>query len=274
MPYGINNNTGMPGRDQAFMILKKANSVGINLLDSAEAYGEAIDVIGHYLKENRDAPFRVISKFTGGKMSLEQRVTTTLDKLGRDRLYCYMYHRFSDYSSGAYKRNLTLLKKQGKIEHIGVSLYSTDELQHCLQDEEISIVQIPYNPFDASKEKQQLLERAKEYGKEIHVRSVFLQGLFFKKSHELTGNLTPLASPLSEFHELVTRYDVDVRTACLNYALYSPFIDSVVIGVETVDQLDENMAAINEVIPRELFSSLESIVVGDDQLVNPSNWKP
>jgi aryl-alcohol dehydrogenase-like predicted oxidoreductase len=273
LPYGINNNSGKPSQAAAFDILDAASRFGIDLLDSAEAYGDSLAVIFNYIGRRPDAGFKVISKF----ISSDQRLIETLNESMRahnyTKLYAYMYHRFEDYVSEIYRADLNELKSKGYILKTGVSLYDTADLKMVVKDEEIDIIQIPLNPFDLTSEKKNLLREAKIAGKEIHVRSVFLQGLFFKSTDELTGNLQVFAGPLEQFRKLIAQYGIDVRQACLNYAARQEFVDYVLIGVETRAQLEENVAALLPAFDANLMREFERIAIPDKSLLNPANWK-
>jgi aryl-alcohol dehydrogenase-like predicted oxidoreductase len=272
MAYGINNNTGKPDKQEAFRILNTAFDNGITMLDSAEAYGNSIQVIGSYVKERADRSIKIISKFIADETSVNKKITESLKNLGCQHLYAYMYHRFSDYNSKKCWNELLKLKQERKMERIGVSLYSLKELEQAIKDSEIDLIQIPLNPFDCSNDKKKLLTKAKLLGKEIHVRSVFFQGLFFKQPHELPANLQEFAEPLRQFHQVLLNHNMSAREACLNYALHQPSVDYVLIGVETHQQLVENLDSVLEVFPTEISSKLESIIIPNPALLNPSNW--
>ncbi len=274
LSYGINNHTGKPDKNEAFRILRKAQSENIRLLDSAEAYGDSLQIISSYFQEEGSQSFEVISKFIGDGAPLQNKIDKTLSELNTSSVYGYLYHRFSDYASGKYHRELLDLKDQGKIKKIGVSLYTMEELEKSIADKSLSVIQIPFNPFDASIKKLNLLSEARLQGKEIHVRSVFLQGLFFKHPAQLTGNLKDFSFPLQEFEHIANSYNLNMRQACLNFALHQANIDYVIIGVENVAQLDQNIDAIMEDMPAGFFKGLESLPVVDDFLRNPANWKP
>ncbi len=273
LPYGINNKSGQPDLVEAHRILDKAARANISLLDSAEAYGDSLSVIGSYLKKSPHAKFKLISKFSGGERSLSSSVSETLSATNSTSLYALMYHRFSDFESGSYKQELLELRKAGKIGKIGISLYSEKELQIAVEDPDIALIQLPFNPLDASSEKKTLMEEAKSVGKEIHVRSVFFQGLFFKDPDDLTGNLTPIAPALRRLHSVVKENGSTIREACLNFALHQSFIDNVIIGVDTTDQLEQNLNSIMTPCPEWILRDLE-VEIPDKYLLNPSNWLP
>jgi aryl-alcohol dehydrogenase-like predicted oxidoreductase len=109
---------------------------------------------------------------------------------------------------------------------------------------------------------------------EVHVRSVFLQGLFFREPATLTGNLQKLSAPLHEFLTIIRKHNLTPMQACLNYALHQSCIDYVVIGVETSGQLVENLSNIQHDLTKGVEESLESIRVDDKSMLNPAHWRP
>ena len=274
LPYGINNAQGKPNEEEAFRILDLALQNNISLLDTADAYGNATEVIGAYLYRNPSVAVQIINKFIDDNISLSVKFEKSLRLLSSNSLYAYMYHRFSDYSSGKFAKDLNRLKEEKKIRKIGVSVYSLQELEQVIADTTVDLVQIPLSPFDYSHEKQELVKEAKAAGKEIHVRSVFLQGLLFKTPDQLTGNLKSLYEPLKKFHEIVHSLQLNVRQVCLNYAVHKAEIDHVLIGVDTATQLRENMDSILPYFDGEIMKKVESIVVSDVAMLNPSNWRP
>lgn len=270
--YGINNVTGKPNQQQAYQLLQQAQESGIEILDSAEAYGDSLSVIGSFMKSS-NSRFQVISKFIGDSQCLEDKLNKMLEETSIKSLYAYLYHRFDDYLSGNYKQELLNLKKKGKIERIGVSLYSLDEIKKVNDDSSIDLIQVPLNIFDLEEQKKDLLEGAKNNGKEIHVRSVFLQGLFFKDPHTLTGNLVAMQQPLQHLRSIASKYHLSIRTLCLSFALTQPFVDKVIIGIDSKEQLIENLKSAQSEFPKDLIGEIEKIKIPDRSLLNPSQWK-
>ena len=80
--------------------------------------------------------------------------------------------------SGADKlfKQLQILKQQGSISKIGVSIYTGSQLQKVIDRFSIDIVQLPFNILDNRLINSGILNKIYEKGIEIHARSVFLQG--------------------------------------------------------------------------------------------------
>lgn len=272
LPYGVIIFSGKPDQHESFGFLSTAWSKGIDLLDSAEAYGDSQQVIGSFIESHPEANFSIVSKFSSAGPSISDGCARSLHQLRQSSIYAYLYHRFADYQGGEVHAELCKLKRDGYVKKIGISLYGEEELLAVLDDDDIELIQIPFNIFDASPTKQKLLLMAKQRGKEIHVRSVFLQGLFFKQPESLPGPLKGVAPALRQLQNCLERHSIDVMTACLNHALHAPFIDRVVIGVERTEQLLINLSSIREELSESLTVDLARIEVADRTLLNPANW--
>ncbi len=254
-------------------MLDFAGGNGIAMLDTAEAYGEAEAVIAAYHRQTGKR-FSIISKFKG-QAQLEEYTRGKITMLGIDQLYSYMFHNYKDYEGNTGLINeLKDLKEKGLIKKIGISIYTNEELAAVTEDEDIELIQLPFNLLDNNSQRGALLVKAKEMGKEIHVRSVFLQGLFFKDTATFPGKLAPLAPYVEKLQHLAVVHEVPLNQLALNYALAQPYIDKVLIGVDSIEQLRENLHAIWPATPayRHLFQQVNEIMVEETTLLNPANW--
>lgn len=272
LPYGINNIEGKPTEAEANKILDFAFSNGVTSLDTADNYGEALQVIGKY-KALTKRSFRIINKFKVDETILFEKLNRSLNLLQVPSLFCYMYHHFPDYESGSVIQDLRELKKKGLTEKIGISLYNVNQLSQVVDDADIDVIQIPVNILDLNKEKEELLIKAKESGKEVHARSIYLQGLFLKNSASLTGNLTEMKPYLEMIKRTSLTHNIDVKKAALNFVLQKKFVDCVVLGIDHVSQLKENFTMIDPMFDDHIFDTIE-VGSKDAYLLNPANWKP
>ena len=271
LPYGINNTEGKPTEEEAFRILDFAFNNQITSLDTADGYGEALQVIGRYTAFSKRS-FRIINKFKADETTLFDKLNKSLNLLQVSSLFCYMYHHFPDYKSRSVIQDLRELKKKGLTEKIGISLYSVDQLSQVVDDNDIDVIQIPVNILDLSKEKEELLIKARENGKEIHARSVYLQGLFLKNSASLVGNLTGMKPYLEMIKLTSLNHNIDLKKAALNFVLQKKCVDHVVLGIDHVSQLKENLAMIDPSFDGQIFDGIE-VDSADAYLLNPANWK-
>lgn len=274
LDYGINNISGKVSMENSLRILSLAQIKGIQLLDTAQAYGNATEVIGNYHQQN--LKFDVITKFKSGHTNIEdlnQELGDILTTLGINCVFGYLYHSFSDFKRFTSVRTvLKELRQKGMIKHIGVSIYTTSELEELIEDDFVEIIQLPYNLLDNSLEKRALLKKAKAKEKIIHVRSVFLQGLFFKKADDLSPNLYSLHTALKSIQDIANRHSISMAQLALSYAFSNKDIDGVLIGVDSEAQLQSNIDILDTPLTEEIIREIESIHIADKTLLNPSNW--
>lgn len=281
MQYGINNSTGQPSNDEALKILQYAHSRGIYTLDTADAYGNAIERIGEFHATSSEK-FRIITKFHAeATTNLLKKTPQTLTKLHVSSLYCYQFHRFSDVASFPHLHaQLLKLKEQGFINRVGVSVYTNDEILAASRSSLIDVIQLPFNLLDNMRLRGDAIRFAKEEGKEVHTRSVFLQGLFFKPVEEIPQKLAPLIPHIQRLRRLQEKStfaenilnSTTLQSIALNYALHNPYIDAVLFGVETLSQLSEILVSVETYFDEAVLQEIESIMVEEPSLLNPVNW--
>lgn len=267
--YGINNRTGQVSQSEVETILKLCDENGINTLDTSSAYGNSENVIGKiFAKERYD--FHIVSKFPQSEQSVEKALNVSLNQLNQNSLYGYLIHHFDFYRShpGIWNE-MQVLKEQGKIEKIGFSLYTVSELLYLLENKvKFDILQFPYNLFD--RQFEPYLKELKDRGVEIHTRSVFLQGLFFKNVSSLNKKLLPLKFYLEKLHHYCHETGISIERLALDYVLCNEYIDGVLIGVDSTNQLLENVKASRAVALD--FDFVNSLHVREKDLLNPTNW--
>lgn len=125
--------------------------------------------------------------------------------------------------------------------------------------------------FDNESKRKTILEKAKAVNIEVHTRSVFLQGLFFKGHNDLPEKLKPIKGYLEKLESIEKATGINTQTLALQYVLQKKYIDYVLIGVESVDQLMNNIEILNSEknIPHEV---IDAIQVSEEYLLNPTNW--
>lgn len=269
--YGISNTYGVPPDSELESIFSVASELGIKQLDTAKAYGNSEERIGQLSKSK----FDIITKFPNvdSKEDLELALSESLQKLNVSSIYGYLAHNADVLiQNPSLWKVLLEAKKEGKIKKIGYSLYTPKQLEqlldlNCIPD----LVQLPYSILDRKFEKQ--LSILKQLGTEVHVRSVFLQGLYFMNPNKLPEKLQPLQDSLVELKNLCIENNVSVGEVALNYVISNPNIDKLVIGIETAEQLRENINLVtNWKSNKILFSKIEAIEIKDKSLLNPVNW--
>ena len=270
--YGINNRRGQVSAPEVQNILSRAHDAGIRHLDTAAAYGDAAARIGafHRADERR---FSVITKFKSAQRAAGPVLKEQLATLGVEQAFGYLFHSpdalRDDPDSLA---ELVHLRRAGLIRHIGVSIYTNEQFDTAINTEAIDLIQLPYNLLDNRRRRGELIDAAKAAGKLVHTRSVFLQGLFFKKPDKLPQALLGLRDELVELRDIAHRFRLTTAQLGLGYALANPQIDGVLIGVDGLGQLEVNLAAAAQPLPAAAIAAIDDLYVSNPRLLNPSNW--
>lgn len=269
--YGISNTHGVPSDAVLEVILAVAEENRILQLDTAFVYGNAEERLGLFV-DNR---FQIITKFpvVASQEELENTLEQSLTRLKVNSVYGYLAHNADILiENPSLWKKLQQAKAEGKIEKIGFSLYYPEQLEKLLGLNIVpDLVQLPYSILDRKFESN--LAELKQLGTEIHVRSVFLQGLYFMNPKQLPEKLQPLTEALTELQTICAENKVAVGDVALNYVISNPNIDKVVMGVETAAQLQQNIEMVSKwKANSDLFSKIEAIEINDKSLLNPVNW--
>jgi aryl-alcohol dehydrogenase-like predicted oxidoreductase len=269
LDYGISNSRGKVDEQTVKAILEEAYSHGIHMLDTARAYGNSEEVIGNYLMTGQ--PYQIISKIRGGvtnPQEILQEFELSSIALQRSSLYAYMFHQFDDlYQNPELWVAIEALKEKGKIEKAGVSLYYPWQLEWLLENKiDFDLVQIPYSILDRRFEPY--LEKLKEYQVEIHIRSVFLQGLYFMAADQLSTFFDPVKSFLNDLQQNISSENLPAML--LYFVLQNKHVDRIVIGVTNLEELRANLS---ETKNNDL-GMLEQLEIPqlNEQILIPSNW--
>ncbi len=263
LQYGVNS-AGRPSEEAVKGILAEAAKGGINTLDTSSAYGNSEEILGECITPEKG--FKIVSKYPKGGIPVGEMFDSSLKRLKVDKLYGYLLHHFEVYRNNPKVWNeFVALKELGKVQKIGFSLYTPEELQFILDNKSpFDLIQVPFNIFD-----KKFLPYMKDLhgkGVEIHVRSTFLQGLFFKDREALPEKLKPMKKYLLRLDEFSKQSGLSISEIALNYNLQNPYIDGVLIGVDNVEQLKMNLASVKDT-PIDI-----EIEVKEQELLNPVNW--
>lgn len=263
LQYGVNS-AGRPSQEAVKSILNEAAKGGITTLDTSSAYGNSEEVLGESI--SIPGQFKIVSKYPMGETPVSEVFNSTLKRLKVDQLYGYLLHHFEVYKNNPkIWDEFIALKESGKVQRIGFSLYTPEELEFILRNgSPFDLIQVPFNIFD-----KKFLPCMKELhgkGVEIHVRSTFLQGLFFKDRNALPEKLLPMKNYLLQLDDFSKESGLSISEIALNYNLQNPYIDGVLIGVDNVEQLQMNLNSVKNT-PIDI-----EIEVKEQELLNPVNW--
>ncbi len=275
LPYGIVRQGGQVSRNEVAEILGHAWAAGVDTLDTAIGYGDSEVVLG----EVGVGQWQVISKLpevpeacTDVASWVQDSVTDSLKRLKISRLHGLLLHRPQQLlgpCGDELYRALVAIREQAKAEKIGVSVYGPDELDAIWPHYSFDLVQIPFNILDRRLLSSGWLARLRQAGAEVHVRSVFLQGLLLMGAISRPEKFNRWQPLWDQWHSWLGGQEMTALQSCLAFALAQSEFDHVVVGVDSLKQLEEILACIgtSEAIPPP-----ETLMSEDLDLINPSRW--
>lgn len=282
IPYGINNKTGMPTFEESSKILKTALDCEICAFDTARAYGKSEEVLGKYFSQDkREKTLITKVQFTDETEanvmeSLFLQAEDSRKKLGLDKIPFLMLHN----ESYAYKygkemvRALTELKKSGIVANVGISVSDKSRLDEILASGVYDCIQTPLNLFDNAEIRSGKIKELAKNDIVIFVRSVYLQGLFFKNPDELPAKLSSAAPALRRLSQIAEEENTSVAALALSYIRDAEGVSSLVLGCETPEQLVDSVDKLSApALKKSVFDELMSLSEEIEPIViRPWEW--
>lgn len=278
LDYGIANARGRPTEDEVREILASAVNGGMEVIDTAAAYGDSEAVLGRCLPA---AGIRLITKTrplrerTNGSDAtwVCEGFARSLQRLRLDSVDGLLVHHAADLlgpSGDAIYAELTRLKEQGLVSRIGLSAYNGVEVDAALERYDVDLIQIPVNVLDQRLVLGGQLPRLRARGVEIHVRSVFLQGLLLMEPAALPANFSPIRPLLQEWRDVLAEFAMTPAQGAFAY-IKSLDVDVALVGVEDAQQLQANQRDFASGRHGEV--DFTKFALDDEAFLNPSRWK-
>lgn len=228
-----------PGAAEA--VLRRVVEVGINLIDTADAYGPEVNelqissalhpypddmVIATKGGHVRPGPGRW--ETDGSPQHLREACEGSLRRLRLDRIDLYQFHRPDprvSFEDSVWA--LAELRDEGKIRHVGLSNVGVREIVMALDIVPIVSVQNRYSLADRSSE--------------AVIETCEREGIAFIPWHPLaTGDLANPGGPLDE---IAARHEATPAQVALAWLLAKSPMMLPIPGTSSVEHLEENVAA-------------------------------
>jgi len=252
--YGITNAGGQVAPATARELLRQAQQAGVGFIDTAQAYGNAEQVLGEALP--RPNPFRVISKLPAQaadqpfdaacEARWQQSLEATLERLQLPQLDGLLLHAAGDLArpDGARLLNwLRTVQQRGQVRRIGVSIYAAADLEP-LPLADLQLVQLPCSLYDQRLIADGTVQTLRSAGIAVHARSLYLQGLLVTPPERWPDAVAPA---LRRHHEQLQTWAQSQGWSLVQLALAwarrQAWMEAAVVGVTTAAELDELCAA-------------------------------
>ncbi|MBI5105891.1 MAG: aldo/keto reductase [Solirubrobacterales bacterium] len=264
--------------DESVRALHRAIDLGLNLIDTALAYGphHSEQLVGDVVR-GRDETVHVATKVPPKNLQWPARAGTPVEEvfpgehvrrcterslrnLGMDVVDLQQLHVWDDgwVGEGDWLETVQALKDEGKVRCFGVSIndHQPGNAVKLIESGVVDTVQVIYNVFDQSPE-DELLPLCQERGIGVLARVPFDEG-------SLTGRITPDTTfPEGDFREgyfagdrkdevwrrvnaIAQDLDVaieDLPEVALRYVLSHPAVSTVIPGMRSLRSVEANCAA-------------------------------
>lgn len=281
LDYGITNRSGIIPHAELEAILAVAAARGVAFIDTAPTYGNSEAAIGCAAGASA---FRIVTKTpklaaaetaADAVRIVREALRASLERLRLPAVDGLLVHDAKDLlgpHGDAIWAALEALQGEGLTRRIGVSVYDGAAIDLAQARFPMDIVQLPYNALDDRLERGGQLERLACAGVAIHVRSLFLQGLLLSEPDRIPARLGPLADAVAEFRAWAAAHGLSPLEAALYKPLRRAGIESSILGVTSLTELEAVLGAANRVATREGDIEFSRKVPLAECHLDPSRW--
>lgn len=259
------------------VILNYCLKNNICTFDTAQNYGNSEQILSKISNKNNvkiidkiDSVENILGSFEKSIVNLNSKNIDTL-----------MFHNFENIKILDYREVLIGLKNNKKINNIGVSVYNVEEAIYSLKLNCVTVIQIPFNYLDRQWENNQFLNLIKNRPDvEIHIRSIFLQGL-------LLNDVSYWPNECKNIYEKITKicnkYNLTKLELVIIYSLSFKWISGILFGIDNINHLIDthsNFKKMEDKLKKEkslIFNLIEDIKNEfwnvPNNLIDPRLWK-
>jgi aryl-alcohol dehydrogenase-like predicted oxidoreductase len=280
LSYGVSNTEGRPSEEEVKAILALAGEREFFVVDTAAAYGDSETLLGRCLPGN--TPFRVVTKTRplmecrgtlGAKAWVRDGLARSLDRLQLESIDALLVHHAVDLlgpSGDEVYSELMAAKRSGRVRRIGVSAYAGADVDTVLHRYDIDLIQVPVNIFDQRLLSGGQFSRLKKRAVEVHVRSIFLQGLLLMDPTATPAYFEPIRPKLLEWQIALMDRNMTPAQGAFAFAR-SLDADVILVGVVNASQLAANCADFHHAQGSDM--DFADFALDDEAFLNPSRWR-
>ena len=251
---------GKINRDLAKKQIYHAIDNGINFIDTAYLYGDSEKFLGEVLQGEYKDKVMISTKMPAIHIrkyeDMERVLDEQLDRLKRDYIDYYLIHSVDLKAMNRLLKKdlikfLNKARDEGKIRHVGFSYHGTrEEFETVLDGYDWDVVMVQYNYFDENVQaSMEGIEYAASKGIGVFVMEPLKGGI-------LAGKMP------SKAEEIFKKSDENRTNAewALRWVLNNRNVTCVFSGMNSIEQIDENIAIANQTTPMSMtFEELETI---------------
>jgi aryl-alcohol dehydrogenase-like predicted oxidoreductase len=238
---------GKPRDAEARDILSIAGRSGLSVLEVARGTVTADGLLRSALPQPN--PFRMTLTAVRpdrGPDVVEAELRAQMLRLGVERVDAIVAPSATDLFSPLGPQlwdRLKQLKDEGVCKRIGVPVYASDDPVGVARRFKPDLVQAPASLLDQRLLLDGTLSTLAEMGVEVHLRSIFLNGVLFLPPDRAPSHLKAAAGRISRARRLIAEGKSDPLQAALGFALSRPEASHVLVGVTSAAEMSAVVAA-------------------------------
>ncbi|MDB2389778.1 aldo/keto reductase [Alphaproteobacteria bacterium] len=272
--YGVANTKGKLDGGSVASLLAYAKAEGIDLLDTAAAYGTSESVLGN-IGVSEWKCITKIAAMPSNVLNVEEwvagQINLSLKNLKVPSVHGLLLHNPCDLLGkfGAeYLSTLLDIKKSGLFQNLGFSIYSPHQLEQLTKIYWPDIVQTPFNVFDQRIKESGWLEKLSIGGTKVHARSAFLQGLLLMDRDVRPSFFKKWSEQLSLWDAILKKHKIRPTDAALSYVMSQEHFEKVIVGVNSIQELYQLIQSEFRVI-----EELAGLSSSEIDLIEPFRWR-
>jgi aryl-alcohol dehydrogenase-like predicted oxidoreductase len=286
IPYGIGvrSRRDMLSEKQAVELLHEAVAQGINLFDTAPAYGASEEILGKAFEHRRDdvlicTKCPALTDESGAvlqgralRKTVEQSLMKSLTALRSDHVDIYMLHQVSEpvLHSDEVVHLFDEFKRHGLIRAAGASTYPGGITGHVIDSGKWDVVQVAFNLMD--QREAPFISQAQAQGVGVLVRSVLFKGILTDKGRDLHPELKAVENHRHVYQAFLAG-NVTLADLATRYVLSKDGVSSALLGIDRKAYLESALhAARQEPLTPDVVAGCDALAFHDSRFLDLPKW--
>jgi aryl-alcohol dehydrogenase-like predicted oxidoreductase len=264
--------------------IRRAVEGGVNLFDTAPAYGHSEELLGKALAEHKDCLIATkvpipenVDEISQSELThrVNESLEESLRRLSREVLDVVQIHNATVpvLRQGGMVCCLERAREAGKLRYIGASVYGEEAALAAIRSEKIQVLQVALSLLD-QRMRDKVIPEATAAGVGVLTRSVLLKGTLTKRAQWLPPSLLALSQASERaVKELGTSWEA-LPSMALRFCLSVEGVHCVLSGVRNSAEVEDCLAACAAgPIAPVLLAKAYGLGLSAEHLLNPSHWE-